>query len=187
MNSGGRPRGDLLSLDRPWRVAQVWYHDRLVRNWRRNATQQVEAQFGELGLTFDIWRLSWEDKTTMGESTDYSINTNIRFGPLEIIDIPAMVEECAEPWFNQTLCKVNDSVIRLGILRGEFHWHKHEKEDEFFFVIDGQLLIDLENKTIELGVKQGYMIPKGIVHRTRAPEGVVVLMVEADGVVPTGD
>ena len=123
----------------------------------------------------------------MSDSTNYSINTDIRFGPLETIDIATMVAECAEPWFNQTLCKVNDSVIRLGILRGEFHWHKHEKEDEFFFVVDGQLLIDLEDKSIELGPKQGYMIPRGIVHRTRATDGVVVLMVEAASVVPTGD
>jgi len=82
---------------------------------------------------------------------------------------------------------VNDSVVRLGVIRGEYHWHKHEKEDEFFYVVEGQLLIDLEGRTIELGERQGYVVPKGVMHRTRAPERTVILMVETAGIVPTGD
>jgi len=123
----------------------------------------------------------------MDEQGRYSINTNVRFGPLELIDVGRMVAECREAWFNQTLCRVNDCVVRLGILRGEFHWHKHDSEDEFFYVVDGKLLVDLEGRTIEVGPKQGITVPRGVLHRTRAPEGVVVLMVEASGVVPTGD
>ena len=117
----------------------------------------------------------------------YSINTNIRFGPLELIDISKMVEESQEEWFNQTLCQVNDCVVRLGIVRGEFHWHKHNEEDEFFYVVDGQFLIDLQGRTVELGPKQGFAVPKGVLHKTRAPEGAVILMVEGGGVIPTGD
>jgi mannose-6-phosphate isomerase-like protein (cupin superfamily) len=82
---------------------------------------------------------------------------------------------------------VNDSVVRLGVIRGEYHWHKHEKEDEFFYVVEGRLLIDLEGRTIELGERQGYVVPKGVLHRTRAPERTVILMVETAGIVPTGD
>lgn len=123
----------------------------------------------------------------MTEQTPYSINTDVRFGPLELIDIPALVAACNKQWFNQTLCRVNDSVVRLGIIRGEFHWHKHDREDEFFYVIDGKLLIDLEDETVELSAKQGFAVPKGVTHRTRAPEGAVILMVEGGGVVPTGD
>ncbi len=123
----------------------------------------------------------------MGKQTPYSINTDIRFGPLQLIDIPALVDECDEQWFNQTLCLVNDCVVRLGIIRGEFHWHKHDREDEFFYVVDGRFFIDLEDKTVALGPKQGFTIPKGVVHRTRAPEGAVILMVEGSGVIPTGD
>ena len=123
----------------------------------------------------------------MSDKTPYSINTDIRFSPLEMIDIPAIVEACEEPWFNQTLCAVNDSVVRLGIIRGEFHWHKHDDEDEFFYVVDGRFLIDLEDRTVELNPKQGFTVPKGINHRTRAPDGAVILMVEGRGVVPTGD
>jgi len=117
----------------------------------------------------------------------YSINLDTRFAPLELIDIPALVNACKEPWHNQTLCRVNDSVVRLGVLKGEFHWHKHNKEDEFFYVVEGRLLIDLEDRTVELMPRQGLTVPKGVVHRTRSPERTVVLMIEEAGVVPTGD
>jgi mannose-6-phosphate isomerase-like protein (cupin superfamily) len=123
----------------------------------------------------------------MSTTTAYSINTNIQFPPLERIDIRKLANECQEPWFNQSLCRVNDCVVRLGILKGEFHWHKHDNEDEFFYVVEGRLLIDVGEHTIELAPQQGFTVPKGAVHRTRAPERTVVLMMEGSGVVPTGD
>lgn len=123
----------------------------------------------------------------VSSETSYSINLDARFGPLELVDIQSLVDSCTEPWFNQTLCRVNDSVVRLGILHGEFHWHKHDREDEFFYVVDGTLLIDLESGPVALGPRQGMMVPRGVLHRTRAPEPVVVLMMEGAGVVPTGD
>jgi mannose-6-phosphate isomerase-like protein (cupin superfamily) len=123
----------------------------------------------------------------MTDRKRYSIHTDVRFKPLELIDVPSIVAACREVWFNQTLCRVNDCVVRLGILKGEFHWHQHQLEDEFFFVIDGRLMIDLAGKTVELGPRQGFTVPRGVEHRTRAPQGVVVLMVEGGEVVPTGD
>ncbi len=123
----------------------------------------------------------------MTENMSYSIKTDVRFPPLSLIDIPALVESCEDAWFNQTLTRVNDCVVRLGVVRGEFHWHKHDEEDEFFYVVDGQFIIDLEDRTVELGPKQGFTVPKGVEHRTRALEGAVILMVEGSGVVPTGD
>jgi mannose-6-phosphate isomerase-like protein (cupin superfamily) len=123
----------------------------------------------------------------MATGARYSINLNAKFGPLEQIDLQKLVDACKEPWYNQTLCRVNDSVVRLGIVRGEFHWHKHDEEDEFFYVVDGRFLIDLEGRTVELLPKQGFMVPKGVVHRTRAPERSVILMIEGAGVIPTGN
>jgi mannose-6-phosphate isomerase-like protein (cupin superfamily) len=118
----------------------------------------------------------------------YVNHMNILYGPLQLIDIQSLVEACTDQWYNQTLCQVNDSVVRLGILHGEYHWHKHDKEDEFFFTLDGQLIIDLESgEMVELNRHQGYVVPKGVVHRTRAPEKTVVLMIETAGIVPTGD
>jgi mannose-6-phosphate isomerase-like protein (cupin superfamily) len=121
----------------------------------------------------------------MGEQ--YNINLDVKFGGLQMIDVGKMVEQCTERWWNQTLCQVNDCVVRLGVLHGEFHWHKHDEEDEFFFVLDGTLLIDLQGETVTLGPKQGYMVPKSVVHRTRAPERTAVLMIERASVKPTGD
>jgi mannose-6-phosphate isomerase-like protein (cupin superfamily) len=123
----------------------------------------------------------------MKEQYNYSINLDVKFGALELIDVPGLIAASKEQWSNQTLCQVNDSVVRLGVVQGEFHWHKHEEEDEFFFVLQGKLLIDLEGKTITLEPNQGYTIPKGVVHRTRAPERTAVLMVERSSVKPTGD
>lgn len=117
----------------------------------------------------------------------YATYLNVLHRPLEVVDIQQLVDACTHPWYNQTLCRVNDSVVRLGVLQGEYHWHKHDTEDEFFYVVEGRFLIDLEERTVELGPRQGFVVPKGVVHRTRAPERTVVLMVEGAGIVPTGD
>ncbi len=118
----------------------------------------------------------------------YVNHMNILHKSLEIIDIQSLVRSCKDKWYNQTLCQVNDSVIRLGILQGEYHWHKHDKEDEFFFTLNGKLIVDIEgSESVELYPQQGLVVPKGIVHKTRAPEKTVVLMVETVGIVPTGD
>jgi mannose-6-phosphate isomerase-like protein (cupin superfamily) len=121
------------------------------------------------------------------EESKYHINLDVRFGPLELVDVPGLIAACTEPWFNQTLCRVNDCVVRLGILQGEFHWHKHDKEDEFFFVLQGRFLIDLEDETVTLEPHQGFTVPRGVIHRTRAPERTAILMMEAGSVQPTGD
>ena len=118
----------------------------------------------------------------------YVNHMNILHDALQRIDIRSLVEACTDQWYNQTLCQVNDSVVRLGILQGEYHWHKHDKEDEFFFTLDGRLIIELEGaETVELHPWQGVVVPKGVVHKTAAPERTIVLMVETQGIVPTGD
>jgi mannose-6-phosphate isomerase-like protein (cupin superfamily) len=120
-------------------------------------------------------------------ATKYVIQTDIKFGALEKIDIGALEKACAHDWFNQTLCRVNDSLVRLGIFKGEFHWHQHDREDEFFYVVEGKLLIDFKDRTEELGPKQGIVVPRGVQHRPRAPERTLVLMVEAATITATGD
>ena len=117
----------------------------------------------------------------------YSTYLDIKFPALALVDVPALVSACKDSWYNQTLCKVNDTVVRLGVMEGEYHWHKHDGDDEFFFVLDGHFIIDLEGESIDLQKWQGYVVPKGVVHRTRAPERAVILMVETAAIVPTGD
>jgi len=118
---------------------------------------------------------------------NYTTKLDIKFKHLELIDIPKIIAECKEKWFNQTLTEVNGSVVRVGIVEGEYHWHKHENDDEFFFVLEGKLFVDLENKTIELNPGQGVTVTKNIMHRTRAPQKTVMLMVENSNIIPTGD
>jgi len=120
------------------------------------------------------------------ERFPYETRLNILYQPLEIIDERALAEACNYKWYNQTLCQVNGSVVRLGVVHGEYHWHKHDDDDEFFYVVEGRLLIDLEGRTMELGPRQGTVVPKGVLHRTRAPERTVILMVENSGIIPTG-
>lgn len=124
---------------------------------------------------------------TSPDSYPYVTRLDIRYPALEVIDLPQIVDEVRDRWFNQTLCSVNESVVRLGVIQGEYHWHKHDDLDEFFYVVDGELLIDLEDRTVALKPRQGFVVPKGVVHRTRAPEKTVILMVEGAGIVPTGD
>ena len=121
------------------------------------------------------------------KSYPYVTNLNVQFQPLEMIDEKALADASPHKWYNQTLCNVNDSVVRLGVVQGEYHWHKHDDDDEFFYVVEGQLLIDLEDRTLDLRPRQGVVVPKGVVHRTRAPERTVILMMENNTIVPTGD
>jgi mannose-6-phosphate isomerase-like protein (cupin superfamily) len=116
----------------------------------------------------------------------YDTRLDILHGALETIDEKKLTDAHV-PWFNQTLCQVNASVVRVGVIQGEYHWHKHDNEDEFFYVLDGRLIIDLEGRTVELEPRQGFVVPKGVLHRTRSPERTVILMVENAGIVPTGD
>jgi mannose-6-phosphate isomerase-like protein (cupin superfamily) len=117
----------------------------------------------------------------------YKFNLDVKFGPLERIDVAGLGAACQERWFNQTLCQVNDCVVRLGVIHGEFHWHHHDDEDELFYVVDGRLFVDLEDRTEELAPGQALMVPRRVRHRTRAPERTVILMMEGAGVQPAGD
>lgn len=117
----------------------------------------------------------------------YATYLDVKFPGLSLVDVPMLVRACTEQWYNQTLCKVNDSVVRLGVMQGEYHWHKHEKDDEFFFVLEGRFIIDLEGRSVDLQRFQGFVVPKGVIHRTRAPDRAVIIMVETASIIPTGD
>ncbi len=116
----------------------------------------------------------------------YNTRLDIPHGPLEVIDVAGLVEACTDQWYNQTLCQVDEAVVRLGVVHGDYHWHHHDHEDEFFYVVSGRFLIDLEDRTVELTAGQGFVVPKGVKHRPHAPERTVILMVERAGILPTG-
>jgi len=134
-------------------------------------------------------RTTNELEVPMSEANQYNYETrlNVLYKPLQTIDAKALADACEYKWYNQTLCQVNDSVVRLGVIGGEYHWHKHDNDDEFFFVLSGKFIIDLEGRSIELLPNQGFVVPKGVMHCTRAPEKSIILMVETAAIVPTGD
>ena len=125
----------------------------------------------------------------MSSASQYPYDTrlNVLFPHLERIDEKALSDAAAHKWYNQTLCQVNGSVVRVGVIQGEYHWHKHDHDDEFFYVLEGKLLVDLEGRTVELAPRQGIVVSRGVLHRTRAPQRTVILMFENAGIVPTGD
>jgi len=126
---------------------------------------------------------------SMAETKSYPYETHldVLYHHLQLIDLPEVINTVRHPWFNQTLCRVNESVVRLGVVKGQYHWHKHDDLDEFFYVVEGLFIIDLENRTVELGPQQGFVVPRGTRHRPRALERTVILMVEGEAIVPTGD
>jgi len=121
------------------------------------------------------------------KSYPYVTHLDIKFPSLDLIDVEVLAKSVTDQWYNQTLCRVNDSVVRLGVMQGEYHWHKHDNDDEFFFVLSGRFIIDLEERSVDLLPGQGFVVPKGVMHCTRAPERSVILMVETAAIVPTGD
>ena len=119
--------------------------------------------------------------------TDYDIRYEPLFGTLETMNVQALIDAVQEPWYNQTLLQVGDVVVRLGVMQGEFHWHKHDEQDEFFFVLEGRLDIELEDRTVVLEPGKGFVVPRGVMHFPHARGRTVAMLVELAGVVPTGD
>jgi mannose-6-phosphate isomerase-like protein (cupin superfamily) len=129
-----------------------------------------------------------EEKSIVMAATSFPYETplNILHAPPERIDEKALADACEYRWYNQTLSKVNDSVIRLSGIEGEYHWGKHDADDELFYIVEGQLLIDLEGRRGELSPRQGFVVPKRVMPRTRAPSHTLIRMVENAGVIPAG-
>jgi cupin domain len=153
----------------------------------REENAAVKSEGDSLPLSRSLAKLQLMESNKSPQDFPYKTYLNILQGPLELIDVQKLADACTDKWYNQTLCKVNDSVVRLAVIQGEYHWHEHNDIDEFFFVLDGRFLIDLEDRVVDLAPRQGFVVPKGVRHRTRAPERTVILMVERADIIPTGD
>jgi mannose-6-phosphate isomerase-like protein (cupin superfamily) len=135
-----------------------------------------------------------ENKAAAPPVFPYDTRLNVLFPSLEKIALDPLIAAVRHPWYNQTLARVNDSVVRLAVIQGEYHWHRHDADDEFFYVVEGRFLIDLEpaadgvtpGRVVELRPREGFVVPKGVIHRTRAPERTIILMIETASIVPTG-
>jgi len=119
---------------------------------------------------------------------DYAIHYEPLFTTLQTMDVQALIDRVEEPWYNQTLIQIGEVLVRLGVMQGEFHWHSHAEQDEFFFVLDGLFRIELDDAdAVELGPRQAFSVPAGMRHRLVVPIRSAVLMIEKAGVVATGD
>jgi hypothetical protein len=144
----------------------------------------LDSQLGESLACYPLF-----EDLSMAEAASFPYETrlNVLYEPLEVFDVHGVPGAGDYKWFNQTLCQVNDSVVRMAAIEGEYHWHKHDDDDEFFYVVDGELLIDLEGRTVTLKPGQGLVVPRTTVHRTRARRRTTILMVENAGIIPTGN
>lgn len=119
---------------------------------------------------------------------DYAIHYQPLFTVMQTMDVQALIDKVEDPWYNQTLIQVGEVSVRLGVMQREFHWHTHDEQDEFFFVLDGLFRIELEGaETVELGPRQAFTVPAGMAHRPVVPVRSAVLMIEKAGVIATGD
>jgi mannose-6-phosphate isomerase-like protein (cupin superfamily) len=87
-----------------------------------------------------------------------------------IIDLDSFTKTIVDSYANYALTNVNDHVIRLSVMTKDFYWHFHPNSDETFLVIEGVLLLDLEEETVTLRQGQMYTVLQNVRHRTR-PEG----------------
>jgi mannose-6-phosphate isomerase-like protein (cupin superfamily) len=104
------------------------------------------------------------------------------------VNLEAALASFSETYSPRIVTRVNDYDVRIAHTLGDHVWHVHDDTDEFFLVLEGELLIDFEDRdSVLLRPHQAFTVPKGVVHRTRAPTRTAILMVEAAGVAPTGD
>jgi mannose-6-phosphate isomerase-like protein (cupin superfamily) len=122
----------------------------------------------------------------MDKLDHYDIQMEPLFAQGQHMDVGALAAGVA-PWTNRTLTEVNDTFVRLTVMDGDFHWHKHDLEDEFFFVLEGRLDLELEDRTVSLAPNQGFTVPRGVMHFPHARGRTVALVIEKASVVPTGD
>ena len=128
------------------------------------------------------------DQASTADISGYAIYYAPLFQTLQKMDVQQLIDTVAEPWYNQTLIQVDDALVRLGVMQGEFHWHRHDEQDEFFYLLEGEFHIELEGReTVVLRPNQAFSVPAGMLHRPVVPVRSAVIMIEKAGIVATGD
>jgi mannose-6-phosphate isomerase-like protein (cupin superfamily) len=138
-----------------------------MRRVSQNSDNVSDRRVGGAGLV-NTGADRQDEHPTPTES--YIVRLDLQFPYLNRSDAPGLVDAATDIWFSERLCRVKGSVGRLGATYGEARWHTHELEDEFVYCMEGEFLIEFYDRTITLHARQGFVIPKGVVHRTRARE-----------------
>ena len=92
-----------------------------------------------------------------------------------------------EYWSPKIVGEVNDTVVKLAKLHGEFLWHLHEREDEMFYVLKGSLLMRFRDRDVVVGENEFIVIPKGVEHMPVAEHEVHVMLIEPKNTLNTGN
>ncbi|MEO9887231.1 MAG: cupin domain-containing protein [Balneola sp.] len=103
------------------------------------------------------------------------------------VNLDSKLKTFNEYWTPKIVGELNNQFVKIAKSKGEFIMHKHELEDELFYVIDGKLFIELADKTLELNKGEFVVIPKGIEHKPFAPEEVSVMLFEPASTLNTGN
>jgi mannose-6-phosphate isomerase-like protein (cupin superfamily) len=129
------------------------------------------------------------DRASTVDLGRYAIHYQPLFQTLEKMDVQQLIDTVEEPWYNQTLIQVGDVLVRLGVMQGgEFHWPKHDEQDEFFYLLQGEFHIELQDHdTVVLRPHQAFSVPAGMLHRPLVPVRSAVIMIEKAGIAATGD
>jgi mannose-6-phosphate isomerase-like protein (cupin superfamily) len=106
---------------------------------------------------------------------------------MEKVNLREKLNKFNQLWSPKIIGELNESYIKVAKLKGEFIWHKHEKEDELFFVVNGKLVIKLREKDIHLKEGEFFIIPKGVEHLPVAEDEVHVMLIEPKSTLNTGN
>ena len=103
------------------------------------------------------------------------------------IDIVAKFKLFNDLWSPKVIGKMNDYLVKLGKVQGDFVWHKHDETDELFIVNKGELRIDLREGAVVLKAGQMFIVPKGVEHRPHADQECEIILFEPETTINTGD
>jgi mannose-6-phosphate isomerase-like protein (cupin superfamily) len=106
---------------------------------------------------------------------------------MEAVNLDAMLARFTEHWSPKKIAQINDYNVRIVKVQGEFTWHRHTDTDEFFLVLDGQLTIQMRDRSVVLAPRELFVVPRGAEHCPRADVETAVLLLEPGMVVNTGD
>jgi len=110
-----------------------------------------------------------------------------KVGHLQKLDVNELTKDINDDWKNFVVGEINDHVARLSVLQRDFHGHLHKNSDELFYVIEGKLFVDLEDRSEEICPGQMITIPKNVRHRTRSDSRTIILCFESASNDITGD
>lgn len=105
----------------------------------------------------------------------------------EVVSFEEMFARLEGPWQPRVVAAMNETLFKVAWIEGEFVWHQHDDTDEAFLVMEGTLLMDLEDRTVEVGPGEMYVVPAGTQHRPRSEAGCRCVVIEPEGVRNTGE